>query len=240
MMRNAPANDTVDATRRSRPTGVLRTLQWISFAAGGALSTLYAVTLIAGEIGRRSDVAQFDLAQASQKQSLPHQSTLAEPAPDQSLWSQQRVREFFATRNLPIDDPVAVLYVPSLHFTAPIYPTASEPHLNRGVGMIDGMATPDNGGNLGVAGHRDGYFRVLKDIAVGSVIEVRTRARVHRYRVVSLDVVDASDRRLLGDTDDPTITLVTCYPFYYLGDAPQRFIVRGAYLWPTSPSSAHT
>jgi sortase A len=219
---------------------VLHTLQWISFVAGSALCTAYAVALTAGELGRRNDVAQFALAQAPASESREDQSTLADASPDQSLWSQRRVREFFATRSLPISEPLAVLHVPSLHLTVPIYPTTSELHLNRGVGAIAGMAALDSGGNLGVAGHRDGYFRALKDISTGSVIEVRTRTRVHRYRVVSIHVVDASDRRLLADTDDPTITLVTCYPFYYLGNAPRRFIVRGAYLWPTGVSSGYT
>ncbi len=240
-MTERPAN-TIGGQHRVQFLGrVLHTLQWISYAVGGALCTAYAIALTAGELGRRSDMAQFALAQAPASESVVDDPlTLADASPEQSLWSQQRVREFFATRNLPISEPLAVLHVPSLHLTAPIYPTTSELHLNRGVGTIAGMAAPDNGGNLGVAGHRDGYFRALKDISTDSVIEVRTRTRVHRYRVVSIHVVEASDRRLLADTDDPTITLVTCYPFYYLGNAPQRFIVRGAYLWPTGAGSGYT
>lgn len=79
----------------------------------------------------------------------------------------------------------------------------------------------------------------MSGIASGAVIEVQTRERLHRYRVTPIDIVGKGDRRLLADTDDPTITLVTCYPFYYLREAPQRFIVRGAHLWP-SPSASPT
>jgi sortase A len=93
------------------------------------------------------------------------------------------------------------------------------------------MGLPDKGGNIGIAGHRDGFFRVLKDIQPGQRIEVETRARVHRFRVVSTEVVDPTDLHVLADTLEPTVTLVTCFPFYFLGSAPQRFIVRGAYEW---------
>jgi sortase A len=209
--------DPIAATRRA-----LGASQRVVLALGAILCGLYALALIAGELGRRSDVEDF--SQAPQR-------------PDQSLWSQTRVQAFLASQGLPISEPVGVLHAPSLKLVVPIYPDSSELHLNRGAGLIEGMSAPDQGGNLGVAGHRDGYFRVLKKIRRGDVLEVQTRARLHRYRVVSVDVVDPADGRLLADTEEPTITLVTCYPFYYLGHAPQRFIVRGAYLW-SAPQTA--
>jgi LPXTG-site transpeptidase (sortase) family protein len=115
--------------------------------------------------------------------------------------------------------------------TETVFEQDDELSLNRGAGLVAGMGTPDQGGNVGIAGHRDGFFRPLKDIKVGDLIEVRTRIKVHRYRVKSIDIVDAADKRLLGDTELPSITLVTCYPFYYIGNAPQRFIVAGEYQW---------
>jgi sortase A len=211
-----------------RPTDPLTTRRALSashrviVALGAILCGLYALALIAGELGRRSDVESF--WKAAQR-------------PDQSLWSQTRVQEFLANQSLPLSEPVGVLHAPSLKLVVPIYPDSSELHLNRGAGLIEGMSAPDEGGNLGVAGHRDGYFRVLKNVKRDDVLEVQTRARLHRYRVVSVNIVDASNRRLLADTEEPTITLVTCYPFYHLGHAPQRFIVRGAYLW-SAPQTA--
>jgi LPXTG-site transpeptidase (sortase) family protein len=209
--------DSVAATRHA-----LGMSQRVALALGAILCALYALALIAGELGRRSDVEDF--SQAPQR-------------PDQSLWSQTRVQKFLASQGLPVSEPVGVLHAPSLKLVVPIYPDSSELHLNRGAGLIDGMSAPDEGGNVGVAGHRDGYFRVLKNVRRDDVLEVQTRARLHRYRVVSVDVVDPSDRRLLADTEEPTITLVTCYPFYHLGHAPQRFIVRGTYLW-SAPKTA--
>jgi sortase A len=211
------STDRLAATHRA-----LAASQRVVLALGAIFCGLYALALIAGELGRRSDVESF--------WKVPQR-------PDQSLWSQTRVQAFLASQGLPISEPVGVLRAPSLKLAVPIYPDSSELHLNRGAGLITGMSAPDEGGNVGVAGHRDGYFRALKNVRRDDVLEVQTRARLHRYRVVSVDIVDASDRRLLADTEEPTITLVTCYPFYYLGHAPRRFIVRGAYLW-SAPQTA--
>jgi LPXTG-site transpeptidase (sortase) family protein len=205
----------------------VRVLQPILLGTGLALMLLYVATLTAGELGRRSDVANFISGSGDGRE----QTT----APDISLWSAQRVRDFKMAQTEVLAAPLAILRVPAFGLMVPVYPTTTELHLNRGVGVIDGMAAPDRGGNLGLAGHRDGFFRVLKDIRPGAVIEVETHRGMHRYRVSSIDIVDKADGRLLVDTDDPTITLVTCYPFYFVGDAPRRFVVRGVYLWPTSP-----
>jgi len=196
---------------------------------GLALLALYMATLTAGEIGRRSDVENFSSEHA--RADAWHEQTLA---PDMSLWSAQRVRDFKLAEQEAVAVPLAVLRVPALRLSVPVYPTATEIHLNRGVALIEGMSMPDRGGNLGLAGHRDGFFRVLKNIKPGALIEVETHRRVHRYRVASIDIVDKADGELLVDTDDPTITLVTCYPFYFVGDAPRRYVVRGVYLWPSA------
>jgi LPXTG-site transpeptidase (sortase) family protein len=193
----------------------LRAVQWVCLSIGAVLCSLHAAALVGGEMGRRKDVAQFMRAKQS---------------PDQSLWSQARARAFAMSQRAVTDEPIALLRIPSLSLVVPVYATSSELHLNRGVGLIERMSQPDAAGNVGIAGHRDGFFRVLKDISTGSIIEVQTRTRVRRYSVVSTAVVDAADRRLLADTVDSTVTLVTCHPFYYLGSAPRRFIVRGVYV----------
>lgn len=213
----------------------MRVVPRILFGAGLALMLLYVVTLTAGELGRRADVENFSSETADgnawRAQTIP---------PDMSLWSERRVRDFNLAERKIVAAPLAVLRVRTLGLSVPVYPTTTEVHLNRGVGVIPGMAMPDRGGNLGLAGHRDGFFRVLKDIEPGTVIEVETHRRMHRYRVASIDIVDKADGRLLVDTDDPTITLVTCHPFYFVGDAPRRFVVRGVYLWPASAAATRT
>ena len=191
-------------------------LQYGCLSVGALLVSVVAFARLEGEAGRQSAIESFHAS-----------STL----PDQSLWSQERIDGFQASLATVSEPPVAILRVPDLGLEVPVYAGASELHLNRGAGLIEGMGLPDKGGNVGIAGHRDGFFRVLKDIQPGQRIEIETRARTHRYRVVSTEVVNPSDLHVLADTLDPTVTLVTCFPFYFLGSAPQRFIVRGAYEW---------
>ena len=100
--------------------------------------------------------------------------------------------------------------------------------LNRAVGHIAGTPKPGGAGNVGLAGHRDGFFRPLKDIAVGDLIEVETGERVDHYRVPQTLIVTPNDVWVLDPTESPSLTLVTCYPFYFIGSAPKRFIVRAA------------
>nr|WP_298723149.1 class D sortase [uncultured Steroidobacter sp.] len=122
---------------------------------------------------------------------------------------------------------LGLLEIPSLGLRTALYADSSEVNLNRGAGLIAGMARPGEGGNLGVAAHRDGTFRPLENIRVGDSIELRTANFHYVYRVTSITVVDRTDAALLRRTDQPVITLVTCYPFRFVGPAPRRFVVRG-------------
>ena len=85
---------------------------------------------------------------------------------------------------------------------------------------------PGTSGNSGIAGHRDGFFRPLGDIAPGDAIELETLHESQVYRVERTWIVDPEDVSVLDPTTDRSLTLVTCYPFYFVGPAPQRFIVR--------------
>ena len=85
---------------------------------------------------------------------------------------------------------------------------------------------PGGPGNLGVAGHRDGYFRVLKDIELGDEITITTVHGPESYVVLELRIVDPTAVEVLNPTVRQSVTLVTCYPFYFVGHAPERFIVR--------------
>lgn len=98
--------------------------------------------------------------------------------------------------------------------------------LRRAAGRIPGTARLDSEGNVGIAAHRDTFFRPLKDIQQGDVLDVETQRGAYRYRVKWLAVVDPNDVQLLKPSSDAELTLVTCYPFYYVGPAPRRFIVR--------------
>ncbi len=122
--------------------------------------------------------------------------------------------------------PQAVLRIPKLALEVPVYEGTSDVTLNRGAGRITGTAAVDSAtGNIGIAAHRDGFFRPLKDIAVGDALSIATLSGEREYRVTKLDIVDPDDVSVLRSTDDSTVTLVTCYPFYYVGSAPKRYIV---------------
>src|SRR5205085_12618293 len=80
-------------------------------------------------------------------------------------------------------------------------------------------------GNVGIAGNRDGFFRALKDIEPGDLIQIQARGRQDIYEVAGTKVVDRREVNVLQPTSFPSLTLVTCYPFYFVGDAPERFVV---------------
>jgi sortase A len=103
-----------------------------------------------------------------------------------------------------------------------------EPTLRRAVGHIAGTALPGQAGNIGIAAHRDTFFRPLRNIRRDDVITLTTLGGEYRYRVVSTKIVNPNDVAVLNSEGKEILTLVTCYPFYFIGSAPNRFIVRAA------------
>lgn len=148
--------------------------------------------------------------------------------PDQSLWSPERVTAWQKAVSEPAPAPLAVLRIPKIRLEVPVLSGTDDATLDRAVGHIEDTARPGTDGNSGIAGHRDGFFRGLKDIAPGDVIELDTLQGKDVYRVERTWVVDPEDVSVLDPTPTRVLTLVTCYPFYYIGAAPRRFIVRAA------------
>jgi sortase A len=126
------------------------------------------------------------------------------------------------------DRPLAVLRIPKIHLEVPVYNDTDDLTLNRGVGRILGTAQIGKEGNLGIAGHRDGFFRGLKDLATHDEIELVRIDKVDTYVVEKIQIVNPEDVSVLDPTRVPSLTLVTCFPFYYVGSAPQRFIVHAS------------
>jgi len=154
--------------------------------------------------------------------------------PDQSLWSEKRIVAWRRAVEESAATPLAVLRIPRLRIEVPVLPGTDDRTLDRAVGHIDDTALPGADGNSGIAGHRDGFFRGLKDIAEGDVIELETTQVKEIYRVERTWVVDPEDVSVLDPTPTRALTLVTCYPFYYIGPAPRRYIVRAVLVRPTS------
>ena len=102
----------------------------------------------------------------------------------------------------------------------------SDSTLRRAAGHISGTALPGEPGNVGIAAHRDTLFRPLQGIGIDDVITLSALGGEFRYRVVSTNVVSPSDVAVLNPADREMLTLVTCFPFYFIGPAPNRFVVR--------------
>lgn len=160
-------------------------------------------------------------------------------APDQSDWSPGRIAKYEASRAAPVR-ALARLEIPAAELSVMVLDGTDETTLDRAVGRIEGTARPGEPGNLGIAGHRDGYFRGLKDLAPGDAIRLATLEGVAHYRVAGIDVVAPERVDVLDPTPEPTLTLVTCYPFYFVGDAPERYVVRAVRVdyepWESAPS----
>jgi len=191
------------AERASLAFGLLGLAVWAALFFGTARSAQH-------------DLERFATLQASGR----------DETPDFSLWSTQRVFAWRKAIKEPFPAPLAVLRIPKLRLEVAVLPGTDDATLDRGLGHIEDTPLPGADGNAGIAGHRDGFFRGLKDILPGDTIEIDTLGRKDTYRVERTWIVDPSDVSVLDPTPSASLTLVTCYPFYFVGSAPQRFIVR--------------
>jgi len=130
------------------------------------------------------------------------------------------------------DGLIGRIEIPRLLLSAVVFEGVDKTTLRRGVGHIPGTALPGRPGNVGLAGHRDTFFRTLKDVRVKDEIQLSTLGGDFRYEVVSLRVVEPDNVGVLAPSGQNVLTLVTCYPFYYVGPAPQRWIVRATQASP--------
>jgi sortase A len=115
--------------------------------------------------------------------------------------------------------------IPRIHLSAMILEGADSNSLRFGAGHVQGTALPGARGNVAIAAHRDTFFRPLREVRPNDTILLTTVAGVYRYRVEGTEIVAPTDVQVLKRTRDSQLTLVTCYPFYYVGSAPRRFIV---------------
>jgi len=126
---------------------------------------------------------------------------------------------------LPSGTWVARLEAPSVKLTATVLEGSDETTLNRAAGHIEDTALPGERGNVAIAAHRDTIFRPVRNLRVGDPLVLTTADRVYRYRVTRMQVVEPDDVGVLEAMDHSTLTLVTCYPFTFIGHAPKRYVV---------------
>jgi sortase A len=151
------------------------------------------------------------------------------------LWSSFRVKAYKAALQQQTPRPLAILRIPRLDLEVPVYDGTTDAVLDLAAGRIEGTALPGTTGNVGIAAHRDGFFRVLKDLKEGDALVLDTPVALEQYRIEWIRITTPDDVSVIDPTPSPAVTLVGCYPFYHVGSAPKRFIVRAV---PTGGSAA--
>jgi len=135
-------------------------------------------------------------------------------------------------------DVVGRILIPRINVTVAILQGTTPQTLLLGVGHIDGTPLPGETGNSGIAGHRDTFFRNLRDLRSGDQIQIQTVSAISNYQVDWLQIIDPRDTAILTPSSGAELTLVTCYPFHYIGHAPERFVAHAHKLIPAPPATA--
>ena len=204
---------------------------WIS----GTILVLLFVSIVGWqEIERRHEIAAFLELQQNTVTATSRMQSPVQPLqlPLQTLVSPEPIiRPAVSGPGLgaptaPTDVPIAILRIPAIGLVVPVNLGTGEKELRRGAGLVKGSPLPGNMGNVAIAAHRDSFFRGLKDVSVSDTIELDTLGHTQIYRITKLTVVQPTDVNVLADVGEPVLTLITCYPFYFVGHAPERFIVR--------------
>lgn len=209
--------------RKSRTKRVEQILFFV-----GVLCTLaYVGARVDAFVASRIALAQFERATKGTDGivSGPGPENKAEQDVDFTLWSQKRINAYEQSLSAYTNSPTAVLEIPKLRLRVPVFDGTDDLTLNRGVGRIPGTVKPEQDGNIGIAGHRDGFFRGLKDLSLGDAINLQTLDAKRTYVIDQITVVTPDDVSVLKSKPKPSLTLVTCYPFYFVGDAPKRYVV---------------
>lgn len=193
--------------------------------------------LIAGLIGIGIYVyvtldARLYQATEEQKFEQERKAAQAQPAaPQQQAGPQQQAPAAQPARKVRRPhEMIGRVEIPRLRVAAMVREGYDETTLRRAVGHITGTAYPGEQGNAALAGHRDSFFRGLRNVHKNDVITFSTVDGTYRYKVDSIRIVGPKDVKVLQATGEPTLTLVTCYPFSYFGHAPERFVVQARQL----------
>jgi sortase A len=214
------------------------TIERLCLVIGLALLVIYGGVRLYQRVASRAAVESFEAARAAGTSSPIRGGARALEDPsasgtvDVSLWSPKRIASFRQALAASGDPPMAVLRIPKLQLAVAVFDGTNDFDLNRGAGWIAGTALPGQAGNTGIAAHRDGFFRGLKDIHNGDTISLRTPNRDLTYEVDGIEIVMPNDVGVLAPRSGPSLTLITCYPFYFVGDAPQRYVVHASLVKP--------
>jgi sortase A len=205
---------------------------------GILLISVYVANQAYSAIYSHASIESFWVHEASPELVVEAQSVWHSGVPDFRLWSEKRIRAYQTSLAAIVSPPLGVLEISSIQLQVPVLDGTDELTLDRAVGHIPGTAPLGETGNIGIAGHRDGFFRGLKDVHVGETIDVYTQRGRSRYAVDEIETVSPDDVSVLAPRAKPSLTLVTCYPFYFVGSAPLRYIVHAMAADANQPKSS--
>jgi sortase A len=181
----------------------IRWTRRLLFIAGGLAVSYVALTLLYARLYQQEagDALEAQIHAEEQHKAAPSSTTIKE------------------------GDVLGRIEIPRIGVSVAVLQGTTSQTLRLGVGHIEGTALPGQPGNIGIAGHRDTYFRDLKDIRRNDEILLQTAIGIDRYEVDWLQITAPSDGAILASTTGSALTLVTCYPFHYIGSAPERYVV---------------
>lgn len=222
--------------------GLLAVDVWIWSNAGNALYQGWENWVFDQETHHRAaNIAQLlteEQARISGKVQAWVESIEGAQRPTSAATTEVKVPEVIPPRATKDDGLVGRLTIPRLHLSGMVREGAGEETLSLALGHIPYTALPGQPGNVGVAGHRDQLFRGLRNIRRDDLIVFETLEGKYVYRVKSTSIVKPQDTSVLDAGRNSELTLVTCYPFYYVGSAPERFIVKALQMPPSSQTLA--
>lgn len=203
---------------RALPIAAQYVLMLIGLSAAG----YYSIAVWSAKVHQTTEAREFKRALQSKPaggaEALARQPSVT-PAPERSTSGKY-------ARGAAIGS----LIIPRLGLSAMVVEGVDDRDLRLGAGHIPGTSLPGQRGNVGIAGHRDTFFRPLRGIRQDDAITLTTLGGVFEYRVVHTEIVNPDDVWVLYPGSSETLTLVTCYPFTYVGPGPQRFIIRAERL----------
>jgi sortase A len=196
---------------------------------GFALLVVYGAARLDSFFSSRTALNKFSaIASLSTSTSNEVAEVVGPSRVDFSQWDGHREQAYEGSPNKQSGAPLAVLHIAKIGLEVPLLDGTDGLTLNHAVGRISGTARPGEPGNIGIAGHRDGFFRGLKDIGLGDTIALKAPQGTTTYAVDEIYIVSPSDASVLGPRPAPSLTLITCYPFYFIGSAPQRYVVHAS------------
>jgi sortase A len=214
---------------RANMVVILRGLEQVLLALGLLLVSVFCAAHIYNSVYSHATLLEFWHGQKpmiARDTASPFQRNFG--IPDFRSWSEKRIEAYHISLVASAPPALGVLRIPSINLEVPVLQGTDDLTLNRAVGHIEGTGALGEIGNVGIAGHRDGFFRELKDVHLGDKMDLYTEKGNSRYVVDEIIIVPPYDVAVLAPRAKPSLTLVTCYPFYFVGSAPLRYIVHAS------------